>query len=577
MKRKLWAFLLGICCLMLLSGLALSEESNPLKVAMQLSNSTFTEPEEITVSIRISNAGDSALPGPVTLYYSNGDAVEDFGEPVLEAGASKSWSGPVMVTQEMLDAGKITFRVRYSLLNDAGEAVQRSRNFSKEITYSGGVASIEVNRTISPTTAGKGHEVSITYDVVNTGTVDVKDVTITENKSISASSGVIAQVAAGQKASYVFKVAMGTQDLTSQATISYTAGGHTETLTKEPATIRYGEINLKATLTSDKKGGLPGDKIKLSLRLGNSGKKDYVNIRVTDPTLGEVFSGETATAGHSIILEKEIEIQETCDYQFTVTATEDGGQEIETTSDRITITAVTADQVVSLDVRAEADRDTVYQLPGTVRFKVYVTNNSALDVKDVDVTASGVRLYTFPSILSGETREFTRDVDVSMAGQYQFVAQTQNQLGDSVSFERNIIRIAYTAPTEVPTEAPIITPPVPVLENLPTEEDLPETLNLLEKVLHIAFFVLLGIFAILLVLVIIALSRRAAVRANAEKPIDSLERVGSRDYISPASTDKQSFPEEKTENTPAQDTPEETKEKPETPHRRHHEEDATKA
>ncbi len=570
MKTKLLPVLIALFCLILaVFSFAQAEESNPLKVAMQLSNSNFTEPEEITVSIRISNAGDTALPGPVTLYYSNGDQVEEFGEPVLEAGASKSWSGPLQVTQSMLEAGKISFRIRYSLLNEAGEAVQRSRNFSKEISYTGGVASVEVNRTISPTTAGKGHDVNITYDVLNTGTVDVTNVVITENKSIATKEGVIDRVPAGEKASYTFKVTMGTQDLTSQATIAYTANGQTQTISKEPAEIKYGEINLKANLTTDKKGGLPGDKVKFTLRLGNSGKKDYINIRVTDPTLGELFSGETAPAGHSIILEKEIEIVETTDYQFTVTATEDGGPDIETTSDRITITAVTADQVVHLDVRAESDREVVYQLPGTVRFKVYVSNNSSLDVSNVVVSASGVTLYTFPSILAGETREFTRDVDVSMAGQYQFVAQCRNQLGDSVSFDSNIIYIGFTEPTPVPTEAPIVTPPVPVLDELPTEADLPENLNLIDQILKYAIYVFAAIFAVFLLLVIVALLRRASIKAKSEVALDTLERGGTRDYNQPGHFDEDMDSEPPV--TSSEDPLPEDNEDAVTHHRRHSE------
>ena len=570
MKTKLLPVLIALFCLILaVFSFAQAEESNPLKVAMQLSNSNFTEPEEITVSIRISNAGDTALPGPVTLYYSNGDQVEEFGEPVLEAGASKSWSGPLQVTQSMLEAGKISFRIRYSLLNEAGEAVQRSRNFSKEISYTGGVASVEVNRTISPTTAGKGHDVNITYDVLNTGTVDVTNVVITENKSIATKEGVIDRVPAGEKASYTFKVTMGTQDLTSQATIAYTANGQTQTISKEPAEIKYGEINLKANLTTGKKGGLPGDKVKFTLRLGNSGKKDYINIRVTDPTLGELFSGETAPAGHSIILEKEIEIVETTDYQFTVTATEDGGPDIETTSDRITITAVTADQVVHLDVRAESDREVVYQLPGTVRFKVYVSNNSSLDVSNVVVSASGVTLYTFPSILAGETREFTRDVDVSMAGQYQFVAQCRNQLGDSVSFDSNIIYIGFTEPTPVPTEAPIVTPPVPVLDELPTEADLPENLNLIDQILKYAIYVFAAIFAVFLLLVIVALLRRASIKAKSEVALDTLERGGTRDYNQPGHFDEDMDSEPPV--TSSEDPLPEDNEDAVTRHRRHSE------
>ena len=182
-----------------LFGSAFADEVNPLRVAMQVSQSEFTEPTEITVSIRISNVGEDTLPGAVTLYYPNGKQIEEFGAPVLESGASKSWSGPIEVTQAMLDAGKITFKVKYSMYNEAGELVSKSRNFSKEITYSGGVAAIEVNRTITPTTAGKGQEVSITYDIVNTGTLDVTDVTITENASISSKKGIIDKVAAAKR------------------------------------------------------------------------------------------------------------------------------------------------------------------------------------------------------------------------------------------------------------------------------------------------------------------------------------------------------------------------------------------
>ena len=154
MKHRLFALLLcaaALCVIFCTAGLA--DEVNPLRVAMQISQSAFTEPTEITVSIRVSNTGEETLPGPVTLFYPNGKQVEEFGAPVLEAGASKSWSGTIDVKQSMLDSGKITFKVKYSMYNEAGELVSKSRNFSKEITYTGGVASIEVNRTITPTTA----------------------------------------------------------------------------------------------------------------------------------------------------------------------------------------------------------------------------------------------------------------------------------------------------------------------------------------------------------------------------------------------------------------------------------------
>ena len=511
----------------------MADEVNPLRVAMQVSQSVFTEPTEITVSIRVSNTGTETLPGPVTLFYPNGKQVEEFGAPVLEAGASKSWSGTIDVTQSMLDNGKITFKVKYSMYNEANELVSKSRNFSKEITYTGGVASIEVNRTITPTTAGKGQEVSITYDVVNTGTLDVTDVTITENASISSAKGIIEKVAAGEKGSYTFKVTMGSKDLTSQANIAYRAAGKVDTITKEAATIKYGEIKLKATLSSDKKGGMPGETVKLTLKLANSGKTDYTNISVTDPTLGLVFSGETAVAGKTTTLEKDVTIDSTIDYQFTITATDANDSEIETASNRLTITSVPADQAITLSVTAEADRDTVYSEKDFVRFKVFVTNTSTVDVSNVSVAASGVTLYTFPTILAGETREFTRDVIISMGGKFQFVASVVNQLKETVHFESNILQINEATPTAVPTEVPIVTPPQPDLKPLPTGDDLDPNMTSLQEPLLNAGYVLSALCALGVIVLIAAGIRRGRLKKESASALDHLDEGGSRNYSVP--------------------------------------------
>ena len=116
---------------------------------------------------------------------------------------------------------------------------------------------------------------------------------------------------------------MGTKDLTSNATISYKAGGKTFTSKVDSATVKYGEVKLSATLTADKKGGAPGDTVKLTLKLKNSGTTDFTNVTATDAALGTVFSNEKVPAGETLALEKELTITETQDIQFTVKG-EDG-------------------------------------------------------------------------------------------------------------------------------------------------------------------------------------------------------------------------------------------------------------
>lgn len=515
-----------------------SMEKDGLNIFIELSDTKFAEPKEITVSFKVSNIGDTDRPGPVTLYYPNGKIVEEFGSPTLTAGSSKAWSGTWKVTESQLENGQITFKLKYSVYNDAGELINKTANIRHEIEYTGAVTNVEINRIITPTTARKGQEVTVTYDVINAGNVEITDVVIKEDKSISSKNGKIESVPAGEKASYTFTATMGSKDLTSQATITYKASGKTLTDKKAAATIKYGEVKLSASLAADKKGGAIGDTVKLTLTLKNTGNVDYQNVTVTDPVLGEVFTGQTVPAGQTVTLEKELTIAQTADYQFTVKGEDASGSAAETATERVSVTAVDPSQVIVLNVEATADREVVYALPGVVKFNVKVTNASAVDVSDVDVYASGVHLYNFPAILAGETREFTRDVHVSMAGQYRFDARVKNQLGENQAFESNIIRIAHELPTAEPTQAPIVTPPKPVYEEMPTDAGLPAYVDTVQSTLNTAYYVFLALAGVSLALLLVGVVRRIQANVQSAKAQDHLERGTYRDYTQPAAKDK---------------------------------------
>ena len=150
MNRKHWFLALAAALLlMLFCGAALAAD-DPLTVSMALETNKFTEPKEITVSISVTNVGESDLPGPVTLYYPSGKQVDEFGTPTLSVGNSKSWTGKWKVTQAELDAGRITFKIRYSLYNDEGELVYKAKNFSKTIIYTGGAPELRSTGKSSP-------------------------------------------------------------------------------------------------------------------------------------------------------------------------------------------------------------------------------------------------------------------------------------------------------------------------------------------------------------------------------------------------------------------------------------------
>ena len=532
-KRLFLILALAIAFVLLCASAALAED--PIKVSMELSKYKFTGPEVITVSITVTNIGDGDMPEPVTLYYPSGKKIEEFGSPILSVGASKRWTGDWKVTQAQLDAGKVAFKISYSYYEDNGDEeepklVKKGKNFSKKITFIGADPEISVSRTITPTTAQKGQEVSVIYEIANTGTVDVTSVNIKENASISTKSGTIDSIAAGETGTYTFTAVMGTKDLTSAATVSYKAGGKTFTSKVESASVKYGEVNLSASLKADKKGGAPGDTVKLTLTLKNSGNLDFTNVTVTDPALGTVFSGETVKAGETVTLEKDLIITDTQELQFTVTADESTGKGVETATGRVKIVAMDPTQQIVLKLDAEADRSVVYKIPGTVRFSVTVHNDSAVEVKNISVKAVETELYSFESIPAGESASFIRDVDVSMAGTFQFTATCKDQLDQVLSFASNTVAISYAEPTPVPTEAPLVTPPAPAAEPLPTDQPEPEWLGQVEGIAESAKWILTAVAGLLLVLLLIGVVRRGKSRSESRKAMDHLEGATYRDY-----------------------------------------------
>ncbi|MBQ9211611.1 MAG: hypothetical protein IJ153_07930 [Clostridia bacterium] len=538
MNRKLSIFaLVAALLLVFVCGSVALAADDPLKVSMGLETNQFSEPKEITVSISVSNVGESDMPGPVTLYYPSGKQVEEFGSPTLSVGTSKNWSGRWKVTQAELDAGRITFKIKYSIYNDEGELVNKTKNFSKKIIYAGAAPELTVNRTIKPTTAQKDQEVTVTYELENTGTVEITGITIKENSGISSKSGAVEKIAVGEKESYTFTTKMGKKDLTSAATISYKAGGKTYTQKVESATIKYGEVKLSATLTADKKGGAPGETVKLTLKLKNSGTVDFTNVTVTDENLGEVFTGVTVEAGKTETLEKDLTITETQDLQFTVTAEDVTGEPVETATGRVNVIATDPTQQIVLALETTADRSAVYEIPGNVRFTITVRNESAVDVSNIRIRAVDTVINTFDTIPAGESRTFTREMAISMPGIFQFSASCQDQLGQTLTFVSNSLQITLEQPTPEPTEAPIVTPPAPQYqsvpesyEELPASRKLPEWTDQVETIADQAKYILGGITALLFLLLLIGFIRRGIKKSQSNKAMDHLEGANYRDY-----------------------------------------------
>lgn len=527
----------------------------PIKVELDFSKYQFTAPEEITVTIRVTNVTDEKFTSPVSVLDPNGSIIEAFGTPLLDAGASQSCTIAWNVTQADLNAGQLAFRVRYPRKDENGIVSNASNNFVKRISQVQAEPEIQVSRTITPGIARKGQEVSVVYEIRNVGTVDVTGVRIKESSAVSSNTASIGAIPAGEKKSHTFTVTMGTKNITSNATVTYSAGGKSYTEKVTDATIKYGTVNLTATLTADRKGGNIGDEVKLTLTLKNTGKKNITGITVTDPTLNTVFTDVTVEAGKTVKLEKTITMTETAEYQFTVTGME-GTNGIETATGRLPLTAIDPAKAPSLTVETTASTDVVFTLPSVIRFTITVTNTGNYDAKKITVSSSGVSLASIAQLAPGESFTTMRDVQVNMVGKFRFDATLRNELDEATTFEGNIIQVQQAAPTSAPTQVPVTTPQPFVAEELPTEDTLPAAVTTFQGVLTTLYY----IFAVLAVIsaVLLAVSIAGRVMNRPKDGQEQLQLSERRNYTEEVPEDERVMIADESENAP------EAEEKPET-------------
>jgi len=545
MKRKLLVAALLLLTALLLGGVALAA-SDPITCSMEVSPSSLSEPGDVTVTITISNSGDTDMKDPLTLYSPTSEIVTDFGDKgsvTLKAGEVKTWTGKWTVNQRTLDNGQIVYFIKYFIYSDNGERVAQSQPIRGKLNATESKTDIEIKRTISPGTAREGQAVTVKYDIVNTGTVSLKNVTITENKDIAKKAiSVTDELKAGETAQVKFPVTMGKKDLTSSATVTYTTGDSKEKQTKTVAEqkITFGDVAMSAKLTSSAKGVAINGTITLTLELKNSGKVDYTDLRVTDKTLGDVFTNQELAAGATLKLDKEITLTATTEYQFHITAIDNTGTEVSLDTDSITLTAVDPNKVVHLNVTVGSDRTEVYTQPGIVRFTVSVENDSEVDATDVAIYHGSTLIYTFPSIPAGQTRKLTRDAALSMAGKYMFTAVTVDATGSSNKFSSNEIQIAFSIPTPAPATPtpPLVPTPEPTYMAITVPPISDPSIGTIPKLIRTFFYplMLLGIILLLgaAVLLVLATKKRMEQKRASDTALDHLDRAKRRDYVAPS-------------------------------------------
>ena len=98
---KKWLLLLFVLSMLGVSAAVAEAIVEPV-LRMDLSQTRFTGPQEVAVTIGVTNESGEDMPGPMALYYPNGKMIAEFGTPTLKAGETRTWEGRWTVTEEQL-------------------------------------------------------------------------------------------------------------------------------------------------------------------------------------------------------------------------------------------------------------------------------------------------------------------------------------------------------------------------------------------------------------------------------------------------------------------------------------------
>ncbi|MBO2516898.1 MAG: hypothetical protein CW338_06415, partial [Clostridiales bacterium] len=256
--------------------------------------------EQVTVSIEITNNTGAAI-GPVTLLDPDDKPVAAFGEngsAMLAAGEKIAVEDVHAVTEKEAGAKNIVYKMRYSDVNEDGEVVSIVKKVNIPVSFNGTVVQLTAEREISAGAARKGDTFLIVYTLTNTGTVDIKDIKVSETatKKVETVSGTLKP---GEQKKVSFMVSMGGSDMISSATITFRANDEAQTTTVGEQVIRFGEPNLSLIVSCDDRDVIIGGTAQLKITFENKGTISYSNITVKDEKAGVLLEGRSVDAGET--------------------------------------------------------------------------------------------------------------------------------------------------------------------------------------------------------------------------------------------------------------------------------------
>lgn len=533
--------LFAVICLLALTVSCALAAGDPIELKIDVNPAVLSAPGPVNVALSISNTGTEAVSAGI--YDPNGEMLET---RTVEAGKTSRYDGTFDVTQELLDAGSITYTAKYSVTDETGELVECTAKAQAKLAYDGAHAGLQITRTVTPEVARGGSTVTVIYVLYNSGNVDLTNIQIKE--TISKTAKTVNKLAAGESSTVNFTSKIGSADLKSAATVTYKAAGSTETLkeTVEETVIELAKPGLKFEVSAENTDVNVNEAAKLHFTFINTGNVSYTNVSVKDAVKGEILSNLSIPAGQTVTADKEFILNAKTEFKITAVASDNTGSTKTITPDDpengvIVFSVYDPEKVIRLTLNLTADSDAVQTFPADVRMTLQVTNNSNIKADKIKITHGTVEIAEIDTLAPGAGTTLVRDVRLSSAGKFRFTATCKDTLGNTVTFDSNTLKISKVTVTAAPTVVPRVTVAPPVLVTAAPADSM---LTQLRDVFMTLSGIAAAVAAVLLLFFLIVTVVRAVKKAKSNAAYDHMNIEQSRDYMVEGDEDEESAAEE---------------------------------
>ncbi|NLD51428.1 MAG: hypothetical protein GX650_00910 [Clostridiales bacterium] len=514
-------------------------DASSIDFKISIDPQSLKEPGPVTVTATVSNKGAEAIAVPMTLYDESDKVVTSAfdGGVIARLDVNGVSEAPFQwtVTQQQLDAGKLTFYLRLQTEDSTGAITQVSIPAAATIAFAGEKVQLGVQRSVTPEVVRAGSTVTVTYELSNEGTVPLSNIQITENRLISTTRRTVDVIEPGKTATVTFSKKVGNAGVESSAVITYYRQGSKTQLrqTVDTLSVPLAKPGFSSKLTASKTSVEVGETITLTLTLNNKGNINYENVRVSSPTLGDIFTDITLPAGQTVTQTKEITLMAPTTFKFSIALEDNTGTKQTETTNELKISAYAQGQMMNLNVQATADRTSVDSLPGLVRFSVLITNDSNTVAKPVNLYHGTARLASVGELQPGKSVTITRDFNISQAGKFRFTVKTVDALNNEVAFDSNELSVSFSPMTPGPTgPATVAIPPVVTFSPVPAPV-IDSTAQTGRDALFIAMIGVGVLAGVSVLLFVVSSLMRAYARRQSDAAYDHLETAPKRDFADP--------------------------------------------